>query len=295
MRPKLYLYFHGIGDSLLFSTALYYLGRQTGRKYLVGSQYPEIYHGNPYVRHLPCKTHGSTVQWRRLLSASKLVSGVEYINYNEYGPIPPRHIFTLLCERIGLVETPSHPLIFLTPEEKKQRFLPKSDKPWIAIQSTGNTVHTEYKNWNIDKFQEVVSALRERYAIAQFGLSTDPPLNVDVNLCGKLTTRQLFVTFRECCSFVGLEGFLMHVAATVNIPSVIIFGGFSAPWQTGYVQNCNIYNPVSCAPCWLWKTRGQCSHFHRCMTEIGSQQVVGAFERLMAKIGSNHKSLHVSN
>ena len=279
MSKKLYLYFHGIGDSLLFSTILFHLGNSTGKKFLVGSQHPEIYQGNPHVRHLPCKSHTTTVYVKRLLRLFKVVDEVEYINYNQHGPIPPRHIFTLLCERVGLPETPKRPIIFLTSEEKSQRFLPKSDKPWIGIQSTGNSAHTQNKNWSIEKFQEVAAALRKRYAIVQFGSQDDPPLTVDANLCGKLSLRQSFIALRECRGFVGQVGFLMHAAAAVEVPAVIIYGGFEAPWQSGYEDNINIYNPVPCAPCWLWSP---CPYSKKCMTEISPKQVIESFDQLMS-------------
>src|SRR4029453_835376 len=164
MDKKLYLYFHGIGDSLLFNTVLFYLGRSTGKIFMVGSQHPEIYQGNPYVRHLPCKSHTTTVYWRRLLKLFKIVNEVEYIDYYQHGYIPPRHIITLLCERVGLPEAPKRPIIFLTSEEKAQSFLPKSNRPWIAIQSTGNSAHTQNKNWSVEKFEEVAATLRQQYA-----------------------------------------------------------------------------------------------------------------------------------
>ena len=281
MNRKLYLYFHGIGDSLLFNTVLFYLGRNSGKTFLVGSQHPEIFQGNPYVSHLPCKSHRTTVYLRRLLKIVRVVGEVEYINYYQHGLIPPRHIFTLLCERMGLSETPKRPLICLTPEEKSREFLPKSNKPWIAIQSTGNLAHTQNKNWSVEKFEEVVSALRQNYSIAQFGAQDDPPLKADVNLCGKLSLRQVVVALRECRGFVGQEGFLMHAAAASEVPSVIVYGGFVAPWQTGYEGNTNIYNPVPCAPCWLV---GPCPNSKRCMEEISSEQVIDSFIQLMTKL-----------
>ena len=281
MTKPLYLYFHGIGDSLLFSTILYYLGQETGRKFLVGSQHPEIYQGNPYVKHLPCKSHTATVYWKRLLKIFRIVREVEYINYNQHGAIPPRHICTLLCERVGLKKTPPRPIIFLTPEEKAQNILPKSNKPWLAIQSTGNSAHTENKNWSIEKFREVSVQLRARYSIVQFGAPGDPPLPSDLNLCGKLSLRESFVALGQCRGFVGQVGFLMHAAAAMNVPSVIVYGGFEAPWQSGYEWNHNIYNPVPCAPCWLWGK--PCPHNKRCMAEITPRQVIDSFEQLMLK------------
>lgn len=285
MDRKLYLYFHGIGDSLLFNTVLFYFGRSTGKIFMVGSQHPEIYQGNPYVRHLPCRSHTTTVYWRRLLKLFKIVNEVEYIDYYQHGCVPPRHIITLLCERVGLPEAPKRPIIFLTSEEKAQSFLPKSNRPWIAIQSTGNSAHTQNKNWSVEKFEEVAATLRQHYAIAQFGVHDDPSLKVDLNLCGKLSLRQVFVALRECRGFVGQDGFLMHAAATAGVPSVIIYGGFAAPWQTGYEFNTNIYNPVPCAPCWLWTP---CPYSKRCMHEISSQQVIESFGKLMLRI-DGHK------
>jgi ADP-heptose:LPS heptosyltransferase len=286
MNRKLHLYFHGIGDSLLFNTVLFHLGRNTGKKFLVGSPHPEIYQGNPFVSHLPCKSHTTTVYLRRLLKIFKIVNEVEYINYYQHDVIPKRHIFDLLCERMDLSETPKRPIICLTPEEKSQSFLPRSNKPWIAIQSTGNSAHTENKNWSVEKFQEVAAVLCRRYAIAQFGAPDDPPLKVDVNLCGKISLRQVFVALRECRGFVGQEGFLMHASAASEVPSVIIYGGFVAPWQTGYEDNINIYNQVPCAPCWLV---APCPHSKRCMNEISSLQVIESFGQLMSQ--SNEKAL----
>lgn len=278
MNRKLYLYFHGIGDSLLFNTVLFCSGHKTGEVFIVGSAHPEIYHGNPYVRHLPCKTHTTTVYWRRLLKFFKVVSEVEYLNYHQNGIIPQKHIFAYMSGVVGLIEAPKRPIICLTSEEKSQIYLPDSNKPWIAIQSTGNSVHTQNKNWSVEKFKEVADALRQRYAIAQFGAHDDPPLEVDLNLCGKLSLRQVFVALRGCRGFVGQVGFLMHAAAAAEVPSVIIYGGYEAPWQSGYEGNINIYNPVPCAPCWL---STPCPYSKRCMSEISSQQVIEAFNHLM--------------
>lgn len=278
-RRKLYLYFHGIGDALLFNTILYYLGQQTGEKFLVGSLYPEIYQGNPYVTHLPCKSHDMTVLWRKALSGLNLITKYEYINYVADGP-PKKHIIKLLCEIVGLNIVPKRPLIFLTDEEKRHRYLPTSSKPWIAIQSTGNKITTQNKNWSAEKFRQVVDQLKCEYSIVQFGSGDDPALDVDLNLCGKLSLRQLFVALGECKAFIGQVGFLMHSASAMEIPAVIVYGGFEAPWQSGYEKNINIDNPVECAPCWIW---GPCPNANKCMVEISVDHVMQGFQQLIGQ------------
>lgn len=277
-KRKLYLYFHGIGDALLLNTVLFHLGQQNGEKYLIGSLYPEIYRGNPYVTHLPCKSHDMTVLWRKILNGLKLITNYQYINYIADGP-PKKHIIKLLSKIVGLDYIPKRPLIFLTDKEKEQHYLPRSSKPWIAIQSTGNKITTQNKNWSVEKFQQVVDQLRDEYSIVQFGSSDDFPLKVDLNLCGKLSLRQVFVALGECKAFVGQVGFLMHAAATVKVPALIVYGGFEAPWQSAYEANINIDNPVDCSPCWIW---GPCPHSNKCMVEITVEHVMQGFHQLIA-------------
>jgi len=279
-QEKLYLYFHGIGDSLIFSTILYYLGKKSGEKFLVGSPHPEIYKGNPYVRHLPVKTHRAAVLWRKILKSVGYINFYEYINYTHEGDVPKKHIINLLCERVNLKDVPERTKIFLTDKEKKNNPLPKSLKPWLGIQSTGNKVTTKNKNWSVEKFQDVANNLKEKYSLVQFGSFDDPPLNVDLNLCGKVSIRESFAALAQCTYFIGQVGFLMHAAASVKVPAVIIYGGFEAPWQSGYNYNINLYNPVPCAPCWIW---GDCPNSNVCMKEISSDDVLEAFSKLELK------------
>lgn len=66
---------------------------------------------------------------------------------------------------------------------------------------------------------------------------------------GALSLREVFLLMKDLDLFVGQVGFLMHVAAAVFCPSVIIYGGFEAPWQSGYAENDNIFSEISCSPC----------------------------------------------
>jgi ADP-heptose:LPS heptosyltransferase len=83
----------------------------------------------------------------------------------------------------------------------------------------------------------------------------------------------------NCRLFVGNVGFLMHLARAVECPSVIIFGGREAPWQSGYSCNANLYSPESCAPCWLWN---RCDYDRICMNRITAANAVQAVEQLLA-------------
>ena len=80
--------------------------------------------------------------------------------------------------------------------------------------------------------------------------------------------------------FVGLEGFLMHLARAVECPAVIVFGGRSAPWQLGYVCNINIHSTISCAPCWR---SNDCEFGRQCMHGISAADVIAAAREMIRR------------
>jgi ADP-heptose:LPS heptosyltransferase len=72
----------------------------------------------------------------------------------------------------------------------------------------------------------------------------------------------------------------MHVARAVECPSVIVYGGREAPWQSGYVSNLNIYSELPCAPCWQADT---CDYNRKCMDEISVERVVSGIRQMMTR------------
>lgn len=265
---NIFLYYHGLGDSLLFNAVIYALGQQNGCCYLIGTKHPEIYLGNPYATVLPF----SQITNYKICKYLAPIIGYKahHIDYYFEGHPPPRHIRSLLSERVGLDKSISRPAIFLNDEEKSKNLLPESGKRWIAIQSTGLAKWTDNKNWGVDRFGKVVRLLKDKVSIVQIGAKGDPSLGADLELQGKLPIRDVFAALRQCKTFVGQVGFLMHAAAAVELPSVIIYGGFEAPWQSGYDQNTNLYSDVECAPCWL---ETQCPYNKKCMSVISPEQV----------------------
>jgi hypothetical protein len=72
----------------------------------------------------------------------------------------------------------------------------------------------------------------------------------------------------------------MHLARAVECPSVIVFGGREAPWQSGYICNFNLYSAVPCAPCWRWNS---CDFDRKCMSDISVADVVLAINQMFGK------------
>ena len=265
---KLFYYYHGLGDSLLFNSVLFELGQQNRRRYFVGTKHAEIYRGNPFAMVLP---FSQTMNYKLGKIFSLLGGRVEHVDYYHKGHPPKQHILELLADRVGLRDAPRTPKIFLTEEEKNKRLLPESNKPWVAIQSTGLSTWTDNKNWGVENFRAVARSLEKDFSLVQLGATGDPSLGVDLELQGRLPIRDVFLVLSECKLFIGQEGFLMHAAAAVDLPAVIVFGGFLAPWQTGYHWNANLYSDIECAPCWL---ETACPYEKKCMSIITPEQVV---------------------
>ena len=87
------------------------------------------------------------------------------------------------------------------------------------------------------------------------------------------------ISFFTAAAFVGLVGFLMHLARAVDCPAVIVYGGREHPDQSGYGANRNLFSRVPCAPCWRWNS---CDYNRRCMDEITAKQVATATCALLA-------------
>jgi ADP-heptose:LPS heptosyltransferase len=139
------------------------------------------------------------------------------------------------------------------------------------------------KEWFQDRLQSVCDRLATDFRIIQIGAVSYPKLDGVVDMRGKTTIRQSAALLANAKAFIGLEGFLMHLARAVDCRSVIIYGGRIAPWQIGYIANENLYSAVECSPCWL---RNRCDHDRKCMDQITVEQVLAAVRRQIQKHGT---------
>ena len=78
--------------------------------------------------------------------------------------------------------------------------------------------------------------------------------------------------------FLGPEGGFGHVAAALNKPAVILFGGWIHPKSTGYDFHENIYIDINGSPCGIRDT--ECDHCKECMSLIKTERVIKAVENI---------------
>jgi ADP-heptose:LPS heptosyltransferase len=253
------------------------------------SDHPELFEGNQdlaYVRPL----------WARYSRDRSTISICRRFVRNwggdftrlEYAPSigndqrkpPTRHIIAEMCARAGIFGPVSiRPYLLLSDQEKSAGAWARGQ---IVIQSSGMIARhpMQNKQWYEDRFQGVVDALAGKVDFIQIGSAADPPLQRVRDLRGTTSIRETAAILYHARLYVGAVGFLMHLARAVDAPSVIVFGGREAPWQSGYICNHNIYSEVPCAPCWRDNT---CEFDRRCMSGISVEDVVSAIRQMMQR------------
>lgn len=258
------------------------LRKRGTRSIALMTAHPEIFENNPDADKLVLRPQGRR-GWGEL--------GLPLVTFGErkYDPMrdadeaPKEHQFITMCRQAGLggpVEL--RPYLFLTPKEFAAG---KISAQQVVMQSSDltATIAMRNKEWYPDRFQQVCSELRADVQVIQLGAASDPKLEGATDLRGQTTAREAAAILANSLVFIGLAGFLMHLARAVDCRSVIVYGGHERPTQTGYVCNKNLYTGVRCAPCWL---RNPCDFNRKCMDMITPQQVVAAAADQIAKFGT---------
>jgi ADP-heptose:LPS heptosyltransferase len=286
------LLFVGIapGDDILCTAVLRELKQRKRGSVWYASNFPEIFHGLDYVdRNLPAGKDFDAflANARRLTRFAKLWRiDIRHLTYaafdhtRDWSEIPKRHIIAELCARSGVTGPVSlRPDMKLTPQECAEA---EWVKGCLVIQSSGLGARSPMRNkqWFPERFQAVVDQLRNHFEFVQVGSEGDPLLEHVIDLRGKTTIRQSAAILHNAALYIGNVGFLMHVARAVECPSVIVYGGREAPWQSGYSCNINLYTALHCAPCWQ---RNTCNFDQQCMKDISADHVVQGVKQLLAR------------
>jgi ADP-heptose:LPS heptosyltransferase len=273
----------GIGDDLMCTTVFRELKKRGVRRLAMATQHPSLFQNNSDVDKVLFHPRP------RLNSALRLGLPLLRLGYSTYNPLTDgdtpldEHVLIKLA-RLANIGGPIElrPYLFLTREEFAAG---RKAEHQVVIQSSGMSAPYAMRNkeWYPDRFQEVCSELRLDLSVIQIGSPNDPKLEGATDLRGKTTIRQSAAILANALVFIGLEGFLMHLARAVDCRSVILYGGRLKPSQIGYVANKNLYTQVRCAPCWL---RNPCDFDRKCMDAITPQHVIAAAAEQIARYGT---------
>ena len=281
--PGHYLCGNGSRSADLASTFIFRELRKRGKRgHVMATAHPELFENNPDNGKIVVRS-GGRPGWGELGLPLIPLGALKYDPMRDADELPTQHVMIAMCRAAGIggpVEL--RPYLFLT---QKEFAAGKIASQQVVMQSTdlAATMPMRNKEWYPDRFQEVCSELRADVQVIQIGAASDPKLEGATDLRGRTTTREAAAILANSLVFVGLSGFLMHLARAVDCRSVIVYGGHEKPSQTGYVANKNLYSGVRCAPCWL---RNPCEFDRKCMDQIKPAQVIAAAAEQIAKFGT---------
>ena len=261
-----------MGDNLLCSAVARELKNRGRTPIAVLTPFRELFDNNPNIETV------FAADWRDVSLLKESGMPLLFPDYairssNPDQILPPRgHIIGEMCRSIGITgEIELRPEYFFGRGENIPRPL---NQKTVAIQCSGAGARMRClnKEWPVDRFQSVIDRLRSNCQLIQLGSVKDPILSGVQDMRG-LPLRNAASVLASCHLFIGLEGFLMHLARAVECPAVIVYGGRVAPEQTGYSCNKNLYTPLTCAPCWC---DNACNYDRKCLTTISVDMVVDA-------------------
>lgn len=269
MRPhpsRIYYTNGGFGDELML-TAIAACARAAGTPIHVIATYPEIWRNNTDAASVQtCLDRWLHAQLRHWISTEVVHLG--------YRMGLDRSIAQQMADHVGVTLPPDWRPVLQVRASGPRR--PRT----IVVQNScrGARYAAPTKEWPQERWGDLVDRLAPDYELMQIGTPSDPVLPGTSDLRGKTSLMGAAELIASARLFVGLESGLMHVAAAMQTPAVIIVGGRSKPIETCYAFNHNITRSPACVGCGL--NQG-CPHDLSCL-DIPVAEVETAIRSQMA-------------
>lgn len=256
----------GMGDDVAATAIVREYKRQRPAEIVqVVSARPEIWRFNPYVN------------WGSTLGAGDQVNLRMDSTSRSGGNAAHRH-----AQKLGIQIADDTPEIFLTVPEREACEVPRPGKLIGIDVGTG----WESKRWPYERWYQVVEALRaEGWDVVELGGKRNRvkgeegrPLPATFSLFDKCSIRETAAWLSHCTLFLGHDSGLMHLAAAVGTPQVIVFG-LTKWYEYAYYNATPVFPYSDCGQsCYRSCTRppnvkGRFSH---CLDEVSVDRVVDA-------------------
>jgi heptosyltransferase-2 len=148
------------------------------------------------------------------------------------------------------------------------------------------------KCWPPDRFASALNQLQqERDAdVVLFGTPIEREVSASIqaglarpalDLTGKTQIAELPALLSRCSAFLGNDSGALHVAASVGLPVVAVFGPTDPCGTAPVTPRCTIVQEKPyCSPCFLRR----CPTDHRCMKAVTSEMVSKQLLRIVAEV-----------
>ena len=197
-----------------------------------------------------------------------------------------------LLERLGLKAEKKDPVLHLSAEERTaaaQRLRASGIEGGIPLVGlNAGAIFGGAKRWAPKRFAAIGDRAMEEWGARAlvFGSAGEMAIGKEViaamkheatDFCGRTSLREAMALVGMCDIFVTNDSGLMHVACALNVPTVAIFGPTDQVATGPRGERIRVVNHrVHCGPC----LKPECPADHRCMTEIGVEEVWKAMQDL---------------
>lgn len=246
-------------------TAVARAARQTGRPVSILTDLPQIWRGNAD----PVRVETGVARWHYACRRGWIRASITHLAYDSRRA--DRHIAQQMADHLELtLPVGWRPVLNLAAGERNRRR--------IVMQNScrGARYSSPTKEWAQSAWQQLIHQLPGCEWV-QLGTPLDPPLSGVRDLRGRTSLAEAAELMASAACFVGLESGLMHLAAAVETPAVIIYGGRTRPSQTGYPQHRHVTRQPPCAGCGL---HDGCPHANACMA-IPAEEVAAAVREIL--------------
>ena len=136
---------------------------------------------------------------------------------------------------------------------------------WLANEKNVQVLFNGTKN-DSQTYEEIMSYIKEELKIQP------------VNLCGNFNLRQTLAFTKQCDLIAGCDSGNLHIAASVGVPVVAIFGPMNpVKWKPAAEKSVVIKTNLPCQPCGL-KKKNKCMNNYRCLKDISVDMVKSGVE-----------------
>lgn len=219
-----------------------------------------------------------------------------YKKYMKYDPIEA--IFLMAGEKPPQDKKFMRPHLVITIDEgkKTEAFLREkgADIKKDKIITIGTESSTNNRNWPIEYIKELSTALLSYgYKVVWLGKNEElwPRLikeenNVPgvINLVGEVPLRTAMTIISLSDAYIGPDSGLMHIAASLETPTVGLFGAFHPRTRTKfYTRFKALYKKIKCSPCGEHWTECPYGHPAPCMKVITPDVVYNEVMEMLKK------------
>jgi heptosyltransferase-2 len=136
------------------------------------------------------------------------------------------------------------------------------------------------KHWPVDKYRALLAKLRDEITVVLAGGSAErgvcaalaDGLSGVYSVAGGTSLGEFFALVERSRLLVGNDSGASHVAASLGVPVVTIFGSTSPQWTRPLGAGVRVVRePVHCSPCFLRR----CPTALECYAGIGADRVLG--------------------